>query len=453
MEHSLLKNALFNVGSKEEFTKESGVYETNKDLELNINSEEDKNEIISDFKEGGVISEVLAINASESIKDMVEELDDVINGNIETSEILEEVSSNIKKAENELKEESKISNETALSLINSYNTLNEKLGKNVEAINIESGVKYQSVTLELAKESAIGFIKTIKDNLIKLIKFIVEKVKKYAITAIGIVDNIEMVAKDFKQLVDNNYTDVLIKRYEDHIPKADVYGRLAIIPKFNVDEINKFLLFTNKGIDLNGLVDNYVKAIKDDDNNILESLKFKNIHPLGDKYAKLLMSNPRLKPHLSEFHTVFPVKISGKHVVVIGSKETSTTLNGINKIEYKMTLKDFPIFPSEGLVNDMNNPKTVLSRGDISSISQTLIDIGKAQRDNIKTSLAYLDKLKAGVNILNEDFKIHKDINRITNILTKVIYTNAFGGIISNRLILGTLGSYIKLYEKQKNKN
>lgn len=452
MKNSLLKRALFSNGSEDNLSNESGIYDTNKNIEINNNSENEDKDLISDFKESGVVSDVITIGASESIKDMVSELDDVINGNIEISKIADDVSDNIEKAEKEIKEEGKISNETALCLITNYNNLNEKLGKSVDGISIESGMKYQNVTLDLAKESALGFIKTIKDNLIKLIKFIVEKVKKYAITAIGIIDNIEEVAKDFKHVVDNNYTDVLIKRYEDVIPKADVYGRLAIIPKFNVDEIKNFLLFTNKGLDLKGLTDKYVAAIKDDDSDILEKLDINPSNSLGDKYAKLLMNNPRLRPHLDNFHTVFPVKITGKHVIVIGSEQISISVSGINKVTYKMSLKDFPIFPSNGLVNDMNNPKTVLSRGDISSIAQTLIDVGKAQRENIKISLAYLDKVKAGVNILNDDFKIKKDINRITNILTKVIYTNTFGGVISNRLILGTLGSYIRLYEKQNKK-
>lgn len=448
----LLKSAILSPSSTV-LTNESG-YETNENVVLNLNSENPtsgepdvKNPddtFVSDIKEENQLDDIIVMSGTENLKEMVSEIDEEIKDTIIVAEIAEETVTKVEVAEEELKNDGTVSTETSLSLVTSYNKLLDLLPDNtLTHITKESASKYGKETLYVTKESAGGAIQKVKQLVKDIIAKIAEKIKKLMITVFGIVDNIEKSSKAFEELASGEYTDVKIDRYEDHIPVASVFGRLTAIEEFKVNDILDLITFTNRGADLEGLVKTFVDGVKNDNFETLKKLFFLQ-SDLPKKYALSLKKNPAYKEVFKNMGNIFPIRLSGTQAYVLCSEITNASTN-----ERKLVIKDFKLEVSNNVKKSLKDNKEILSRADLITISQKLSQVGRDQRQSIKNSLAYLDKIKAAADTVTEESKLKNEIASIVSILTRVVFINTYSGIVSNRLILGMLAEFIRLYEKQ----
>lgn len=454
---SLLKEALDAIGN---LTKESAVYETNNNVALNLNSEttsaepvekakdnKGTDDLVKDLKEENKLDEILVISGSENLKEMISDIENEIKDNIEVCDIAEETILIVDIAESELKKEGAVTTETSIRLVEQYNKLLSKNPSTLSFLTNETGSKYPKEVLELTRESAATTIEKLKVIVIDIINKIVEKIKKLFITAVGIIDNVEKASKRFEEIASAEYTDVVIERFEDNVPFTSIKGRLAMIEDITSSEIIKLIHFTNRGADLESLVKEFIEGIKRDEFDTLKKLFFiQNTDSLG--YVKRLKND--YKDELKGIGNILPLRLSGTEAIVLCSN-----INNVNTNERSLVIKEFKLVISK-LVNeriknikDKKDSKALLSRADLIEISQELSKAGRGQREGIKNSLAYLDKIKAAAESVTDDKKIKNELPKIVSVLTRAVFINTYSGTFSNRLILGFLGEYIGLYEKQ----
>lgn len=435
-------------------TNESA-YETNEDVVLNLNSEstsavpvenenDDKgtDDFVKEMKEENSIEDIIVMSGTEDLKEMVSEIEKELKDDIEVCEIAEETVTIVEVAEGELKEDGKVTTETSLKLITNYNKLIDKLpGKKLNGLTTESGSKFPREVLELTKETAGNALSKLKAAVVEMIAKIVVKIKKMFITVVGLIDNIEKSAKRFEQAASSDYTDVVIERFEDNVPFASIKGRLAMIEDVTKDEIVKLIKFTNRGVDIENLVKEFIEGIKKDDFSKLKSLTF-NQNSDSLVYSDYLIKHYK-ETELKDVSKVLPLRLSGTNAIVLTSDGKDFSIKEFH-IEVSKAVK----VRFETIVNKKDS-KLLLTRADLISIAQELGKAGREQRNGIKKSLEYLDKIKAAASTVEEDAKIKNELTRVVSVLTRAVFTNAYSGTMSNRLILMLLASYIGLYEKQ----
>ena len=439
----------------ESLTSESATYETNVDVVLNLNSEttsaepvekakDDKgtDDFVKEIKEENKLEDIIVMSGTEDFKDMISDIEKELKDNIEISDIAEETVLVIEFAEGELKEGGKVTTETSLKLVTNYNKLIDKLpGKKIDGLTTETSVKYPNEVLELTREAAQSALEKLKAIVIEMIAKIVVKIKKMFITIVGIVDNIEKSAKRFEEVASSDYTDVVVERFEDDVPFTSIKGRMAMIEDVTKDEIIKLIQFTNRGADIENLVKEFIEGVKKDDFTRLKTLNFTQ-NADSTVYGDLLIKRYK-DTELKNVKKVLPLRLSGTEAIVL-------TTNGQD-----LSVKEFHLEINKAVnirfaqIKENKNSKLLLTRADLISIAQELGKVGREQRNAIKNSLAYLDKIKAASETVDNDAKIKSELTKIVSVLTRAVFTNAYSGTISNRLILGLLGSYIKLYEKQ----
>ena len=436
-------------------TNESAAYETNIDVVLNLNSEsitiepveekkDDKgtDDFVKDIKEENKLEDIIVMSGTEDLNDMVSEIEKELKDNIEVCDIAEETVVVIEFAEGELKEGGKVTTETSLKLVTNYNKLIDKLpGKKIDGLTTETSMKFPNEVLELTREAAQTGLEKLKAIVVEMIAKIVVKIKKMFITVVGLIDNIEKSAKRFEEIASSDYTDVVIERFEDDVPFTSIKGRMAMIEDVTKDEIIKLIQFTNRGADIENLVKEFIEGIKRDDFTKLKSLDFPQ-NADSSIYSDRLIKNYK-DTELKDIKKVLPLRLSGTEAIVLTS------------VDNKLSIKEFHMEISKAVkirfsqIKENKDSKLLLTRADLISIAQELGKVGRAQRDGIKKSLDYLDKMKAGAKTVEDNAKIKPELTRIVSVLTRAVFINAYSGTISNRLILGLLGSYIGLYEKQ----
>lgn len=439
----------------ESLTNESATYETNVDVVLNLNSEttsaepvekakDDKgtDDFVKEIKEENKLEDIIVMSGTEDFKDMISDIEKELKDNIEIIDIAEETVLVIKFAEGELKESGKVTTETSLKLVTNYNKLIDKSpGKKIGGLSTETSVKYPNEVLELTREAAQSGLEKLKAIVIEMIAKIVVKIKKMFITIVGIIDNIEKSAKRFEEVASSDYTDVVVERFEDDVPFTSIKGRMAMIEDVTKDEIIKLIQFTNRGADIENLVKEFIEGVKKDDFTRLKTLNFTQ-NTDSVVYGDLLIKRYK-DTELKNVKKVLPLRLSGTEAIVL-------TTNGQD-----LSVKEFHLEINKAVnirfaqIKENKNSKLLLTRADLISIAQELGKVGREQRNAIKNSLAYLDKIKAASETVDNDAKIKSELTKIVSVLTRAVFTNAYSGTISNRLILGLLGSYIKLYEKQ----
>lgn len=439
----------------ESLTTESGVYETNTGVVVNLNSEstsadpveskkDDKgtDDLVKDLKEENKLEDIIVMSGTEDFKDMISDIEKELKDNIETCDIAEETVLIIEFAEGELKEGGKVTTETSLKLVTNYNKLIVKLpGKKLDGLTTETSMKYPNEVLELTREAAQTGLEKLKTMVIEIIAKIVTKIKKMFITVIGLINNIEKHAKNFEESASSDYTDVVIERFEDEVPFTSIKGRMAMIDDVTKDEIIKLIQFTNRGADIENLVKEFIEGIKRDDFTKLKSLDFQqnaDSKIYGDRLIKTYKDT-----ELKGIKQVFPLRLSGTEAIVL------------TNVDNNLSIKEFHLEVSKAVkirfsqTKENKDSKLLLTRADLISIAQELGKVGRAQRDGIKKSLDYLEKMKAATETVEDNAKIKPELTKIVSVLTRAVFINAYGGTISNRLILMTLASYIGLYEKQ----
>lgn len=439
----------------ESLTSESATYETNVDVVLNLNSEttsaepvekakDDKgtDDFVKEIKEENKLEDIIVMSGTEDFKDMISDIEKELKDNIEISDIAEETVLVIEFAEGELKEGGKVTTETSLKLVTNYNRLIDKLpGKKIDGLTTETSVKYPNEVLELTREAAQSALEKLKAIVIEMIAKIVVKIKKMFITIVGIVDNIEKSAKRFEEVASSDYTDVVVERFEDDVPFTSIKGRMAMIEDVTKDEIIKLVQFTNRGADIENLVKEFIEGVKKDDFTRLKTLNFTQ-NADSVVYGDLLIKRYK-DTELKNVKKVLPLRLSGTEAIVLTTNGQDLSVNEFHLEVNKAVKIRF------AQIKENKNSKLLLSRADLISIAQELGKAGREQRNAIKNSLAYLDKIKAASETVEDDAKIKSELTKIVSVLTRAVFTNAYSGTISNRLILGLLGSYIKLYEKQ----
>lgn len=439
----------------ESLTSESATYETNVDVVLNLNSEttsaepvekakDDKgtDDFVKEIKEENKLEDIIVMSGTEDFKDMISDIEKELKDNIEISDIAEETVLVIEFAEGELKEGGKVTTETSLKLVTNYNKLIDKLpGKKIDGLTTETSVKYPNEVLELTREAAQSALEKLKAIVIEMIAKIVVKIKKMFITIVGIVDNIEKSAKRFEEVASSDYTDVVVERFEDDVPFTSIKGRMAMIEDVTKDEIIKLVQFTNRGADIENLVKEFIEGVKKDDFTRLKTLNFTQ-NADSAVYGDLLIKRYK-DTELKNVKKVLPLRLSGTEAIVLTTNGQDLSVNEFHLEVNKAVKIRF------AQIKENKNSKLLLSRADLISIAQELGKAGREQRNAIKNSLAYLDKIKAASETVEDDAKIKSELTKIVSVLTRAVFTNAYSGTISNRLILGLLGSYIKLYEKQ----
>ena len=439
----------------ESLTSESATYETNVDVVLNLNSEttsaepvekakDDKgtDDFVKEIKEENKLEDIIVMSGTEDFKDMISDIEKELKDNIEISDIAEETVLVIEFAEGELKEGGKVTTETSLKLVTNYNKLIDKLpGKKIDGLTTETSVKYPNEVLELTREAAQSALEKLKAIVIEMIAKIVVKIKKMFITIVGIVDNIEKSAKRFEEVASSDYTDVVVERFEDDVPFTSIKGRMAMIEDVTKDEIIKLVQFTNRGADIENLVKEFIEGVKKDDFTRLKTLNFTQ-NADSAVYGDLLIKRYK-DTELKNVKKVLPLRLSGTEAIVLTTNGQDLSVNEFHLEVNKAVKIRF------AQIKENKNSKLLLTRADLISIAQELGKAGREQRNAIKNSLAYLDKIKAASETVEDDAKIKSELTKIVSVLTRAVFTNAYSGTISNRLILGLLGSYIKLYEKQ----
>ena len=439
----------------ESLTSESATYETNVDVVLNLNSEttsaepvekakDDKgtDDFVKEIKEENKLEDIIVMSGTEDFKDMISDIEKELKDNIEISDIAEETVLVIEFAEGELKEGGKVTTETSLKLVTNYNRLIDKLpGKKIDGLTTETSVKYPNEVLELTREAAQSALEKLKAIVIEMIAKIVVKIKKMFITIVGIVDNIEKSAKRFEEVASSDYTDVVVERFEDDVPFTSIKGRMAMIEDVTKDEIIKLVQFTNRGADIENLVKEFIEGVKKDDFTRLKTLNFTQ-NADSTVYGDILIKRYK-DTELKNVKKVLPLRLSGTEAIVLTTNGQDLSVNEFHLEINKAVKIRF------AQIKENKNSKLLLSRADLISIAQELGKAGREQRNAIKNSLAYLDKIKAASETVEDDAKIKSELTKIVSVLTRAVFTNAYSGTISNRLILGLLGSYIKLYEKQ----
>lgn len=439
----------------ESLTSESATYETNVDVVLNLNSEttsaepvekakDDKgtDDFVKEIKEENKLEDIIVMSGTEDFKDMISDIEKELKDNIEISDIAEETVLVIEFAEGELKEGGKVTTETSLKLVTNYNKLIDKLpGKKIDGLTTETSVKYPNEVLELTREAAQSALEKLKAIVIEMIAKIVVKIKKMFITIVGIVDNIEKSAKRFEEVASSDYTDVVVERFEDDVPFTSIKGRMAMIEDVTKDEIIKLVQFTNRGADIENLVKEFIEGVKKDDFTRLKTLNFTQ-NADSTVYGDLLIKRYK-DTELKNVKKVLPLRLSGTEAIVLTTNGQDLSVNEFHLEINKAVKIRF------AQIKENKNSKLLLTRADLISIAQELGKAGREQRNAIKNSLAYLDKIKAASETVEDDAKIKSELTKIVSVLTRAVFTNAYSGTISNRLILGLLGSYIKLYEKQ----
>ncbi len=439
----------------ESLTSESATYETNVDVVLNLNSEttsaepvekakDDKgtDDFVKEIKEENKLEDIIVMSGTEDFKDMISDIEKELKDNIEISDIAEETVLVIEFAEGELKEGGKVTTETSLKLVTNYNKLIDKLpGKKIDGLTTETSVKYPNEVLELTREAAQSALEKLKAIVIEMIAKIVVKIKKMFITIVGIVDNIEKSAKRFEEVASSDYTDVVVERFEDDVPFTSIKGRMAMIEDVTKEEIIKLVQFTNRGADIENLVKEFIEGVKKDDFTRLKTLNFTQ-NADSAVYGDLLIKRYK-DTELKNVKKVLPLRLSGTEAIVLTTNGQDLSVNEFQLEVNKAVKIRF------AQIKENKNSKLLLSRADLISIAQELGKAGREQRNAIKNSLAYLDKIKAASETVEDDAKIKSELTKIVSVLTRAVFTNTYNGTISNRLILGLLGSYIKLYEKQ----
>ena len=442
-------------------TNESAAYETNVDVVLNLNSEsitiepveekkDDKgtDDFVKDIKEENKLEDIIVMSGTEDLNDMVSEIEKELKDNIEVCDIAEETVVVIEFAEGELKEGGKVTTETSLKLVTNYNKLIDKLpGKKIDGLTTETSMKFPNEVLELTREAAQTGLEKLKAIVVEMIAKIVVKIKKMFITVVGLIDNIEKSAKRFEEIASSDYTDVVIERFEDDVPFTSIKGRLAMIEDITKDEIIKLVHFTNRGADIESLVKEFIEGIKRDEFGTLKKLFFtQNADSLG--YAKRLKAE--YKDEFKGVGNILPLRLSGTEAIVLCSNVDNVSTN-----ERTLVIKQFhlevakPVKERIKNIKEKKDSKYLLSRADLISIAQELGKAGREQRNGIKKSLEYLDKIKVASDTVVDTAKIKSELSKIVSVLTRAVFINTYSGTISNRLILGLLGSYIGLYEKQ----
>lgn len=442
----------------ESLTNES-VYETNVDVVLNLNSEststdpvekvsDDKgnDDLVKTLKDENVIDDILIMSGTENLKEMVSDIEKELKDNIEVCDIADETVLIVEVAESELKDGGKVTTETSLRLVTQYNKLMDKFPSNkLNGLTNETGNKYPREVLELTKESAEGALEKLKKIVIEIIAKIVIKIKKMFITAVGLIDNIEKASKRFENTASSDYTDVVIERFEDSVPFTSIKGRMAIIEDITLEEITKFIKFTNRGADIESLVKEFIEGIKRDDFTKLNNLDF-------NQDADSIIYKDRIKKNYTDVFKdasdILPLRLSGTEGIVLCSVKDE------NKKPY-LSIKEFKIEVSKGVkvraehIKENKDSKDLLTRANLITISQELSKAGRGQRESIKKSLEYLDKVKTASETVEEGAKIKSELSKVVSVLTRAVFINVYSGTFSNRLVLMLLGEYIGLYEKQ----
>lgn len=423
-----LKNELF--PSSDKLTVESGVSEDISD-ENQVVNEVDGNLIPEPLETNDNIVNAISVDSTiESIQtiysDNVNELDKVK----ETSIIIEDLNVVINKADDEISN-GELSQETANEVIVLHNKLMANQG--IESkITLESAIKFKSESYEITRESAIKIIKKVKEALVEIIKRVTEELKKAVIKIIGIIDNVEIKAKEFANVVSSQYSDIPVEKYKDKLDPANVMGRIAICENFDLTSIKKFIDFTNRGAPIKDLVEVYGNCIKIGDMHDLEALNgIKSVYDLKTKYFSD-----------NEVGNVIPIRVSGKDAIVLVSEKKVSPSKGTT---YKVSKKVISIIPSSNL-----KTAGLLPRKDIIGAANYLNTVAKEQRKSISESLNHLDSMRNATNSIKDDSKIGDRVTTLTSILTSCIFDNAYSGIISNRLLLGLLADQAQLYTKQK---
>lgn len=442
----------------ESLTNESA-YETNIDVVLNLNSEstsadpvekvsDDKgnDDLVKTLKDENVIDDILIMSGTENLKEMVSDIEKELKDNIEVCDIADETVLIVEVAESELKDGGKVTTETSLRLVTQYNKLMDKFPSNkLNGLTNETGNKYPREVLELTKESAEGALEKLKKIVIEIIAKIVIKIKKMFITAVGLIDNIEKASKRFENTASSDYTDVVIERFEDSVPFTSIKGRMAIIEDITLEEITKFIKFTNRGADIESLVKEFIEGIKRDDFTKLNNLDF-------NQDADSIIYKDRIKKNYTDVFKdasdILPLRLSGTEGIVLCSVKDE------NKKPY-LSIKEFKIEVSKGVkvraehIKENKDSKDLLTRANLITISQELSKAGRGQRESIKKSLEYLDKVKTASETVEEGAKIKSELSKVVSVLTRAVFINVYSGTFSNRLVLMLLGEYIGLYEKQ----
>lgn len=442
----------------ESLTNESA-YETNVDVVLNLNSEststdpvekvsDDKgnDDLVKTLKDENVIDDILVMSGTENLKEMVSDIEKELKDNIEVCDIADETVLIVEVAESELKDGGKVTTETSLRLVTQYNKLMDKFPSNkLNGLTNETGNKYPREVLELTKESAEGALEKLKKIVIEIIAKIVIKIKKMFITAVGLIDNIEKASKRFENTASSDYTDVVIERFEDSVPFTSIKGRMAIIEDITLEEITKFIKFTNRGADIESLVKEFIEGIKRDDFTKLNNLDF-------NQDADSIIYKDRIKKNYTDVFKdasdILPLRLSGTEGIVLCSVKDE------NKKPY-LSIKEFKIEVSKGVkvraehIKENKDSKDLLTRANLITISQELSKAGRGQRESIKKSLEYLDKVKTASETVEEGAKIKSELSKVVSVLTRAVFINVYSGTFSNRLVLMLLGEYIGLYEKQ----
>lgn len=424
---TLLKSALFS--DSEGFTTESGVEEAT--VVVDTTNEED----VPPLEEDSVMGDIVITNTMYEIDCSIEENTNELKNVEETSILIEDLNETINGAEKEQSEKGEVSTETALMVIEKYNKLldNQNI-KNVERITTESGLKYKNESYELTVESAGKIIEKIKESLIKILRMVVDAIKKGAIKFITVMDNIEVVSKDFANHVSSNYTDIPISKYSIYLDKASVVGRVAAMKELSLVEFKKFLDFTNNGAPIKELTNLFIDCVqKQDDMHDFETL---TSVPVAYDFSKYYDAN--------EVHKVVPITVAGKTANVLISKIKSVDSKGVKT--FSLTKADITIIPSSKL---NSSTPVLLSRKDIIETAKYITLKTREKRESVKNSLAYLDKIRATTNNIKDGANVSNNITRLTSLMVNAIYANAASGLLSNRLVLGLLSDHAKLYTKQ----
>lgn len=455
--NSLLKQVLTDNAK---LTTESpdDLYATNEDVVINLNSEntsttpvegkKEGDDIVDDFKETNTLEEVVVMSGAENLKNIVDDFDKELKDNIIVCDVAEETVKLIEVGEVELKSNGTISTETALSIVNSYNKLQGLLpGDKLKDLSTESAIKYPREIMEITRESADSTLERIKKIVIEIIQKIVEKIKKMTLTVHGLLDNVEKATKEVEGDISKNYTDVVVERFEDKVPFTSIRGRLAMIADITKDEIVRLINFGNRGASIEELVKTYIEDVKKDKLDTIKSLFFTQN---GDSeiYRKRLQNE--YKDIFKDCGNFMPLRLSGTEAIVLCSR-----INDVRTNDRTLVIKEFKIELTSAFKDRMKKIKEnkdtslLLTRADLLSITQALSKVGREQRDSIKTSLAYLDKVKVAGDVVGVDSQIKNELPKIVSVLTRAVFTNAFSGIFLNRLVLGLVGEYIGIYERQ----
>ena len=336
-------------------------------------------------------------------------------------------------ADNEVKVNGTITNETATLLGQRYNDMLSLLEVDLPTISTESAVSFKKELHFLTRENGTGesWVKRLIRKFISFCKSVYYRIVEYS-TKLGIaITRQEVAASKLASYISNNLDNFKVDKWEYMIPYADIIGNFTILKDFNRNSIEQYIKFNNGGFRSDELVKLFMRCVDSED-----MLRFKKLEDITIDYD--------MRSYFSRYDkaVVIPIDVSG----ATGHCLLSYNDNGKTVLERKR----FSIIADSKFRSSLKT-KGILSREDMVSILRQINISVRENRRNIDRIYEHIRGINNLVNGLNDGdgSRFITDVLQCGTILVHSLSISSRVGLFSNGFIIGVIGKMAKVYKKQ----